>query len=117
MALTGALSAVLAVIVIAVATRDRRPAVLVSAAIAAFLIPLVWHTILRLTGATQMVYKELPLPILPISWQDMGNAMFTLAGASLLFALLTSRVDPPPRIAVLAIWTALAALVVDIYLD
>jgi hypothetical protein len=37
----------------------------------------------------------------------MGTEMFTLAGASLLFALLTSRVDPPPRIAVLAGWTAL----------
>jgi hypothetical protein len=46
----------------------------------------------------------------------MGTGMFTLAGVSLLFALLTFRVDPPPRIAVLPGWTALAALIVDICL-
>jgi hypothetical protein len=57
MAYSGALSSVLAVVLIAVGTRERRPAVLVSAAIAAFLVPLVWHTILRLTGATQTGYR------------------------------------------------------------
>ncbi|MGB8385638.1 MAG: hypothetical protein WCG47_31100 [Dermatophilaceae bacterium] len=116
MAYGAGLSAVLAVVLVAVAARDRRPAVLATAAGAALLMPIAWNTILRLTGATDAFSHDLPLRIFPISWQDTGTGVFTLAGASLLLALLSARRDPAPRTAVLALWTALAALLIDIYL-
>lgn len=116
MAYGAALSAVLALVLGAVAARERRPAVLTSAASAALLLPLAWNTILRLTAATDSFSHDLPLRIFPISWQDAGSGIFTLAGASLAFALLTARRDPAPHTAVLALWTALAALLVDVYL-
>ena len=116
MAYGAAVSAVVAVMLVAVAGRDRRPAVLVSAAAAAFLMPLVWKAILQLTHATEASFQDLPLRVFPINWQDTGTGLLTLAGASLLFALLTPRLDPPPRTSLLAVWTALAALLVDVYL-
>ena len=101
MAYGAAVSAVVAVILVAVAGRDRRPAVLVSAAAAAFLMPLVWKAILRLTHATEASFQDLPVRVFPINWQDIGTGMLTLAGASLLFALSppdsTRHLAPRPR--------------------
>ncbi len=116
MAYGAALSAILAPLLVALLAGDRRPAVLASAAGAAGVMPLCWNTILRITGATEAFSHDLAVRVLPISWQDTGSGVFTLAGASLLLALLTARRDPAPRAAVLALWTAIAALLVDIYL-
>jgi hypothetical protein len=111
-----ALSAVLALVLVAYATKDRRRTVLAAAAGAALVMPICWNTILRLTGATDAFSHDLPFRPFPISWQDTGSGVFTLAGAALAYALIAAPTDPAPRTARLALWTALAALLVDIYL-
>lgn len=110
-----ALSAVLAIVVVALVARDRRPRVLLTAALAAFLMPLSWNSILRATGATAAFSHDLPVRPFPISWQDTGSGVFTLAGAAVAFALGAAAVERPARAVRLALWTALAALLVDIY--
>jgi hypothetical protein len=110
------LSAVLATVLVVVVARDRRPAVLITAAASALVAPLCWNTILRLTGATGAFSHDLPFRPFPISWQDVGSGVFTLALASAAFALGAGATDLPRRVAALAAWTALGALLVDIYL-
>ncbi len=110
-----ALSAVLSLVVVAFLARDRRPRVLLTAALAAFLMPLAWNSILRVTGATGAFSHDLPIRPFPISWQDTGSGVFTLAGASVAFALGAATTERPARAVRLALSTALAALLVDIY--
>jgi hypothetical protein len=109
------LSAVLALALVAVPGRCRRPAVLAFSALAAFLMPLAWNAILRQTGATGLFSHDLRFRPFPISWQDTGSGIFTLAGAAMLLALGPGRNDQPPRVTALALWTALGALLIDIY--
>jgi hypothetical protein len=82
-----ALSAVLALLFVRIALRERRLAVLGTAALAAFLMPLCWNAILRTTGARGDFSHDLPFPPFPISWQDTGGGVFTLAGAASALAL------------------------------
>ncbi|WP_455833589.1 hypothetical protein [Pseudarthrobacter siccitolerans] len=51
-----------------------------------------------------------------MSWQDTGTAVFTLAGAAVFLMLGPCRADAPRSIAGTAALTALAALVIDVYL-
>jgi hypothetical protein len=110
------LSAVLAVVTIAYGARDRRRPALVTGAAVALVMPVAWNTILRRTGSTGAFSHDLPFRPFPISWQDVGTGVFTLAGAAVAFGLLASPADPPAGTIRLALWTALAALLVDIYL-
>ncbi len=110
-----ALSAILAVLLVAGVAKNRRPTVLLTAALAAFLMPLCWNSILRATGATSAFSHDIPFPPFPISWQDTGSGVFTLAGASLALALTAGAKQPARRITPLVLWTAAAALLVDIY--
>lgn len=64
------LSAVLAVLVVAFLAKDRRPGVLITAALSAFVMPLAWNTILRLTGSTGAFSHDIPFRPFPVSWQD-----------------------------------------------
>lgn len=109
------LSAVLALALVAVPGKCRRPTILALCALAAFLMPLAWNTILRHTGATGSFSHDLPFRPFPISWQDTGSGVFTLAGAAMVLALGPGRKERPPRVAALAAWTALGALLIDIY--
>jgi hypothetical protein len=110
-----ALSAILALLTARMITREHRPAILATAAGAAFLMPLAWNTILRATGATPAFSHDLPFRPVPISWQDTGSGVFTLAGAMLALALATGAREPAPRLARLALGTAIATLLIDIY--
>jgi hypothetical protein len=110
-ALSGALSSVLVWFV----AKERRVSTLVTCVAAAIVMPLCWNTILRLSGATGVMSHDLPFRLFPISLQDTGTGVFTLAGASTVLGLLYAR-TPARRTTVLALWTALAALLVDIYL-
>lgn len=110
-----ALSAVLAVLLVAALGRVRRPAVLASVAVAAFAGPVAWNAILRATKANQF-FTDAPIPVFPISWQDTGSGVFALATAALILGLGAQRATPARRPIVLAVLTALAALLVDIYL-
>jgi hypothetical protein len=115
MAYGAVFSAVLAVVLLAYATKQRRRSTLVTAAVAALVMPVAWNIILRITGATSAFSHDLPFRPFPVSWQDVGTAVFTLAGAAVAFAA-TSPDAPARRALQLASWTAVAAFVVDIYL-
>ncbi|MGI8612352.1 MAG: hypothetical protein ACR2KL_00120 [Nocardioidaceae bacterium] len=110
-----ALSSVLAVLLVAVAAKARRIAVLATAAVAAFLMPICWNSILRTTGATAAFSHDLPFKPFPVSWQDTGSGVFTLAGAALAFALGIAAREPARRAAQLALLTAVGAFLIDIY--
>jgi len=115
--LFGALvSAVVALGVGALLLRGRRYGLLASMAGAAFVMPVCWNSILNWTGATGLFSHDLPFVFFPVSWQDVGSGVFTLAGAGVVLMLGPGRNDPPRRLAALAAAAAAAALVVDIYL-
>jgi len=61
------LSAIVAVVLVGGLGRVRRPAVLITAGLAAFLMPLWWNSILRWTGATQAFSHDL---------QGLGKVVF-----------------------------------------
>jgi hypothetical protein len=111
-----ALSAVLAVALVAYPGRDRRPGTLVAVAGSALAMPIFWNMILRVTGATGIFSHDLPFRPFPISWQDVGSGVFTLAGAAVAIGLTAGSALPAARAVRLALWTALAALLIDIYL-
>ena len=102
-----ALSAALAAPLVVTFGRCRRTPIVLATAVAAFLMPLAWNLILRDTGATGLFSHDLPFRAFPISWQDTGRAVFTLAGASAVLALGPARGDRPDRV---AHWALLAAV-------
>ena len=110
------LSAFAAVAFTVLLRRERRIGVVAAAAVAAFVMPVVWNSILNLTGAISLFSRDLPFALFPISWQDTGTGVFTLAGAAMVLMLGPCRNDAPRRIAGTAAAIALAALVIDVYL-
>jgi hypothetical protein len=110
-----ALSAVLAVLLVAFLARERRPVVLVSTAAGAFAGPVAWNAILRATGGSTF-FVDAPIPVFPISWQDTGSGVFALAALTLLLGFGPLRAAPGRRVALLAGVGAVGALLVDIYL-
>lgn len=108
-------SAILAVLLVAFAARDRRPRVLFCAGLAAAVMPIWWNLILRWSGATAALSHDIQFRPFPISWQDTGSGVFTLAGAGVLLTLGAGAIDPAGRVRRVALWAALAALLVDIY--
>src|SRR5450756_525683 len=81
------LSCALAAVLVAYPGRDRRWPVLMTAAGSALVAPICWNTILRVSGATATFSHDLPFRPFPISWQDVGSGVFTLACASIAIAL------------------------------
>lgn len=110
-----ALSAVLGTALVAFAGRERRPAVLVATALSALLGPAAWNAIFHATHADQF-FHDAPIPVFPISWQDTGSGVFTVALAAVLLGFGPLRAGPGRRLASLAVLAGLGALLVDIYL-
>ncbi|HEY5114660.1 MAG TPA: hypothetical protein VIJ00_03950 [Nakamurella sp.] len=110
-----ALSVLAAVLLVAFAGRDRRPSVLITVGVAAFVMPIWWNLILRWTTATDAFSHDLPLRPFPVSWQDTGTAVFTLAGAAIALSLGACAKDPARRAGILALWAGLGAFLIDIY--
>jgi len=108
-----ALSALLAALLIALPKTGRRPDVIVPGALAALLGPIAWNAILNAAHGNQF-FTDLPFAIFPISWQDTGSGVFTLAAASVAYGLLRGA-EPARRAAGYSLLAALAALIVDIY--
>ncbi len=77
--------------------------------------PIWWNLILRWSGATAALSHDIQFRPFPISWQDTGSGVFTLAGAGVLLTLGAGAIDPAGRVRRVALWAALAALLVDIY--
>ena len=109
------LSAVLALVLVVVAARERRPGVLGAVVAGAVVGPVAWNAILRATHADQF-FTDAPIVVFPVSWQDTGSGVFALAASALLLGFGPLRNEPARRLAVLAALGALAALLVDIYL-
>lgn len=110
-----ALSVVAAVLLVVFVGRTRRPGILAAAAAAAFLLPIWWNLILGWTGATDAFSHDLPVRVFPVSWQDTGTGVFTVAGAAVALALGPCAATPARRTITLALLTGLGAFLVDIY--
>ena len=109
-----AASAVLAVVAARFALRERRHTVLLAAALAAGLGPLLWDLILRHTGGNFFV--DAPGTVFPVSYEDTGSGVFATAIAVLLLGFGPLRGATGRRVASSALACGLAALLVDIYL-
>lgn len=108
-----ALSATCTAILVAVLT--RRLSLVVVLALSAAAAPIDWNAVLRATHADQF-FTDAPLPVLPISWQDTGSGVTTLALASVALGIGPLATSPGRRLVGLACLTGLVALLVDVYL-
>ncbi|MFF4759380.1 hypothetical protein [Streptomyces sp. NPDC001292] len=108
------LSAVVAAVLIAI-TRGRSRAVVATGALAAAVGPLAWNAILRAAHGDQF-FTDAPVIFFPVSWQDTGSGVFTLAAASLGYGLGPLAAQPTRTSIRYALLAAVAALLVDVYL-
>ena len=109
-----ALSALAAAIVVWL-IRERRPAVVASAALAAAAGPIAWNAILHHLDAREF-FVDAPIPVFPVSWQDTGSGVFALAAATLTLGLGVLRTASASTLTRIALSCAVAALLVDVYL-
>lgn len=111
-----ALSTVIAAAVFMFLRRERAAGALVPVLAATFLGPLAWNAILhRAAIEADGFFVDIPFKPFPVSWQDTGSGVFTLATAS-LFVGLALRRDTAARVISLAVTAAAVAFLVDIYL-
>ena len=111
-----ALSTVLAAVVFVFVRRERTAIILLPALAATFLGPLAWNAILhRAATDADGFFVDIPFKPFPVSWQDTGSAVFTLALASVLLGLALRR-ERAGRVLALSSLAALIAFLVDIYL-
>lgn len=110
-----ALSGLVALALVFLAARERRPATLIAVAVGAFAGPFAWNAILRAVNAPQF-FVDAPLPVFPISWQDTGSGVFAFATLALVLGVGPLRSTPALRLVLLAGLGAIAALVVDVFL-
>ena len=110
-----ALSAVVAVVLVTVAIRPRRAVVIAGAGLAAAVGPAAWNAILNTVHAPEF-FTDAPIVVFPISWQDTGSGVFTLAVAALVLGLGPLGAAPGRQVAVTALLAGVGALLVDIYL-
>ena len=109
-----AMSVAFAAIVLVLVLRERRPTVLLTALASTFGAPVAWNAILHRTSPGAF-FVDIPFAPFPVSWQDAGSGVFTLALASLLLGLLLRR-EPAGQVVKLAATVAVVAFLVDIYL-
>jgi hypothetical protein len=95
--------------------RWRRPALIATTSVVAVPAVLGWQYALRTTHAAQF-FTDLPFRPFPISWQDTGSGVATLALTSLALAYGPMRRQAAPAAASLALAAGVVALLVDIYL-
>ncbi|WP_330308449.1 MULTISPECIES: hypothetical protein [unclassified Streptomyces] len=108
------LSAVFAAGLIVVA-RGRTRAVVMTGALAAAVGPLAWNAVLRAAHGDQF-FTDAPVIVFPVSWQDTGSGVFTLAAAALGYGLGPLAAQPTRTSIRYALLAAGAALLVDVYL-
>jgi hypothetical protein len=110
-----ALSTAVAALVFIFPKRERSWQVLVPALAATFLGPLAWNAILhRAATPADALFVDIPFKLFPVSWQDTGAGVFTLAVASLFLGVALRR-EAASRVLTLAATAALVAFLVDIY--
>ena len=106
------LSAGAAIAAVFLAARERRLLVLGLVAVSGLCGPLAWNAVLHGRDARDF-FVDAPVGVFPVSWQDVGSGVWTLALASTLQGLAQSSAR---RAVVVAVLTAAAAFLVDIYL-
>jgi hypothetical protein len=94
--------------------KERRAAVVATAAAAGLLGPLAWNIILYHGGGNYFI--DAPGYVFPISLQDTGSWVFATALAAPLLGLGPLRAETARRLAVMTVTVGLAALVVDMYM-
>jgi hypothetical protein len=109
-----ALSGVFTATALRLGLRERRAAMVGPAVLAALVAPIGWNAILRATHAREF-FTDAPTGAFPVSWQDTGSGVFTVAVASVLLGALHRRA-PAGRVLALAGLAGLVAFLVDIYL-
>jgi hypothetical protein len=108
-----ALTALFEVILTLAVPRWRRPAFVATTTVVAVLAVLGWQYVLRATHASQF-FTDLPFRPFPISWQDTGSGVVTLALTPVL-AYGPMRRRAATEVANLSLAAGLVALIVDIY--
>jgi hypothetical protein len=108
------LSAVAAALLVYAVRRDRRLDVVAAAALSGALGPLLWNAILHHVEGREF-FVDAPIAVMPVSWQDTGSGVFTVAVAAVIFGL-GPVADSGRRVAVLSLLCGLAAFLVDVYL-
>lgn len=110
-----ALTTVIAALVFWFVKRERSLQVLVPAVAAALLGPLTWNAMLhRAATDADAFFVDIPFKPFPVSWQDTGDGIVTLAVASLLLGSALRR-EPTGRVLGLAVLVGLVAFLADIY--
>lgn len=109
------LSAVGAGLLVAATVRPRRVLVIVAAAVAAFVGPFAWNAILRDTGGDGF-FVDAPLAAFPVSWQDTGSGVFTLAVAAVILGLGPLTRGLGRTLVAVALLSSISSLLVDVYL-
>ena len=110
-----ALSALLAAVAVALLMRERRPAVLVSAALAAAAGPVAWNAILHDVGGDRF-FHDAPIVVFPVSYQDTGSGVFATAAAALILGFGALRAASGRTLATACVLCGVSALLVDVYL-
>ncbi len=100
---------------VALAARERRLAVLASIAAGTIAGPVAWNAILRATDARRF-FTDAPIRVFPVSWQDTGSGVFAVAALVLILGVGALRSTPGRRVVTLGALGALGALLVDVYL-
>ena len=108
------ISGLLAALGVRFLLHERRPAVIVAAAIGAASGPLAWDAILRHTGGDFFV--DAPGLVFPISFEDTGSGVFATAVSALLLGFGPLSTATGRRLALASTVCGLAAMLVDIYL-
>ena len=106
------LSAALALGASFVLGRERDRLTLALVVVAALAGPIAWNAVLHSREAAGF-FVDAPVALFPVSWQDVGSGVWTLAAASVVMGTTQNRAR---RALVLSLLTAAAALLVDIYL-
>ena len=106
------LSAIVAVAAAFFAGRERRPFTFALVALSALAGPIAWNAVLHARPGSEF-FVDAPIAVFPVSWQDVGSGVWTLAVASVAQGAIQHSAR---RAVVLSLITALSALLVDIYL-
>ena len=110
-----ALSTVIGAVVFVFVRGERAAVVLVPALAATLLGPLAWNSILhRAATDADGFFVDIPFKPFPVSWQDTGSGVFTLAAASLFLGVALRR-EGAGRVLGLALTAGAIAFLVDIY--
>jgi hypothetical protein len=107
-----ALAAAIAVAVVVVVARERGLLVLGLVAFSTLVGAIAWGAVLQTAGNDDF-FHDAPVAVFPVSWEDVGTAVWTLAAAATSLGLVITK---PRRAAELALLTAVAVFLVDMYL-